>query len=276
MWSHLNLIYELIIILYAVCLLGYFIDFLENNRKANRIAFWLLSIVWVLQTTYFIINFLHVDRLAIVSPFEGLYMVAWIIVSLSLLINWFSRIDFFVFFANVIGFIIMAIHLFTPRNDLPPLITMSLSSELLLFHIAMVVLAYGAFTLSFVFSFMYFIQYEMLKSKRWVQRFGRFGNLEQLEKMSFFFAMFGVPLFLLSIILGLIWGKIAIDPFNYFDAKVIASFVVLICYSYYLYMKVVKDQRGINLSLMNNFSYLLLLVNIFYASSLSNFHWWYG
>lgn len=276
MWPHINLINELIIVLYAVCLLGYFVDFLENNRKANRIAFWLLSIVWLLQTIYFILNYLRLDRLAIVSPFEGLFLVAWMIVSLSLLINWFSRIDFFVFFANVIGFIIMVIHVFTPRSDLPPLITMSISSELLLFHIAMVVLSYGAFTLSFVFSLMYFIQYKMLKNKKWMDRFRRFGNLEKLEKMAFFFAMFGVPLLLLSIILGLIWGQIVIQNFNYFDVKVISSFIVLIAYSYYLYMKVVKDQRGFKLSLMNNMAFLLLLVNFFFASSFSSFHWWYG
>lgn len=48
----LTRIYELIVILYAVSVLLYFIDFVQNNRKANSIAFWLLSIVWVLQTAF--------------------------------------------------------------------------------------------------------------------------------------------------------------------------------------------------------------------------------
>lgn len=50
----LSRINELTIILYAICVLLYFIDFLNNNRKAKRAAFWLLSIVWLLQTIFYL------------------------------------------------------------------------------------------------------------------------------------------------------------------------------------------------------------------------------
>lgn len=44
---------ELMIVLYALSVFLYFIDFLHHNRKANKIAFWLLSIVWVLQSFFY-------------------------------------------------------------------------------------------------------------------------------------------------------------------------------------------------------------------------------
>lgn len=45
-------LYELSILLYVLSILLYFIDFLQRNRKANQVAFWLLSIVWMLQTFF--------------------------------------------------------------------------------------------------------------------------------------------------------------------------------------------------------------------------------
>ncbi len=111
----MNWIYPVTIVLYSFSVLGYFIDFLQHNRKVNRMAFWLLSIVWVLQTVFFIIRALELERLPLLTPFEGLFFYAWLVVTLSLAINWFFRVDFLVFFTNVIGFSMMAFSLFHPR-----------------------------------------------------------------------------------------------------------------------------------------------------------------
>lgn len=265
---------ELAIIIYVASLLGYFIDFLQNNRKANRIAFWLISIVWVLQTVYFIVTFARIDRFPILIPYEGLYFVSWLIVSLSLLINWFSRIDFFVFFANIAGFIMMSLYIFSPENELLPFITETMTTELFFMHVTMAFLAYAAFTLSFVFAIMYFIQYETLKNKVSFKRLGRFGSLTELERMTFFFTMIGVPLLLISIIWGVIWGHLSLDTFFYFDAKVLTSIVILIMYCFFLYLKIMKKEQGIKLSLVNMAAFLVLLINIFLSRSFSKFHWW--
>ena len=270
----LDWIYELAVIFYVFSLFGYFIDFLQNNRKANRFAFWLLSIVWILQTVYFFTTFFAIDRFPILTPYEGLYFISWLIVSLSLFINWFSRIDFFVFFANIAGFIMMSIYMFSPENRLYPLLTKAITTELFVMHIALAFLAYTAFTLSFVFAVMYFIQYRYLKNKIGIHRLGRFGSLDELEKMSFFLIMIGVPLFLISLIWGTMWGRITIEQFFYFDAKVITSIVVLIAYSVFLYVKIVKKETGTKLVYFNVFAYLLLLINVFVSPVFSKFHWW--
>lgn len=267
-------IYELAVIFYVVSLLGYFIDFLQNNRKANRFAFWLLSIVWVLQIIYFFVTFMNLNRVPILTPYEGLFFVSWLIVTLSLFINWFSRIDFFVFFANIIGFIMMSVYVFSPETELLPFITDTMTTELFLMHIAMAFLAYATFSLSFVFAIMYLIQYEILKNKISFRRLGRFGSLPELEKMSFFFTMIGVPLLLISLIWGVIWGHLTLDSFFYFDVKVITSIIVLIMYSFFLYMKIMKKEQGKKLALINIAAFLLLLINIFLSQSFSTFHWW--
>ncbi len=66
------LLYELSILLYIASILFYFIDFLQQNRKANDIAFWLLSIVWLLQTVTFVSRIMETKRFPILTMSEGL------------------------------------------------------------------------------------------------------------------------------------------------------------------------------------------------------------
>lgn len=268
-------LYELTVILYALSVLGYFIDFLQNNRKVNRTAFWLLSIVWILQTIYFIEELINLGEFPILTPSKGLFFYAWVIVTLSLVINRFFRVDVFVFFANVLGFVIMSVYLFAPRDEAADILSEHLMSGLLVIHVTIAFLAYGAFTLSFIFSAMYFIQHWMLKEKKWNRRLIRFGSLTQLEKSSFVCNMVGVPLLLISLILGIIWASIKLHMFYWWDAKVILSFIVIIVYSWFLYQRVAKGMHGKTLVFWNTVAFLVVLINYFLSESLTRFHLWY-
>ena len=78
---------ELTVVLYALSVLLYFIDFLHNNRRANRVAFWLLSFVWVSQTVMLFIYMLNIGRFPVLTLSEGLYFYAWVLITFSLVIN---------------------------------------------------------------------------------------------------------------------------------------------------------------------------------------------
>jgi HemX protein len=265
-------LYDITIILYALSVLGYFIDFLQNDRKVNRIAFWLLSIVWVLQTLFLIARMIEIGRLPLLSISEGLFFYAWVLVTLSLIINRMFRIDFFVFFTNVLGFLIMTLHLFAPVQYKSNMLSQQLISELLFIHISIALLSYGAFSLSFIFSMMYLFQYEMLKKKKWGKRLKRFGDLSMLERFTFTLNMIGVPMLLLSLILGVVWGYISMEQFEWYDTKVIGSFFVFIAYSVCLYLRVAKGFQGKTMISWNIAAFLVLLINYFLFGSLSRFH----
>ncbi len=274
--SSIRWIYDLTIILYALSVLGYFVDFLQNNRKANRIAFWLLSIVWVLQLLVMIFRVIETNRFPILTPNEGLFFYAWVIVTLSLLINWFFRVDFFVFFTNIIGFILMAVSWFAPNNYVSPSFSDQLINELAIIHITMAFIAYGAFTVSSILSVMYLTQYNMLKEKKVGKRLWRFESLGRLESLSYLLNVVGVPVLFLSLILGLIYGyKMNLAPSIFYDAKVISSFIVLIVYGFYLYLKVVQGTYGRQLAYWNVAGLLVILINYFLAATLTEFHLWY-
>lgn len=270
---YLNRLHEITIILYGLCVLLYFIDFLQNNRKANKTAFWILSIVWLMQTIFLFLYMFEAKRFPILTIFEGLYFYVWILVSLSLVLNWFLRIDFLLFFTNVIGFGLMVIHIFSPLQAYSNVAAQAkMVSELSIIHITMAIISYGAFAVSFVLSLLFLIQYDLLKRKKWGRRLIRIGDLAKLEHLSVLHVMIGLPLLLLSLILGIQWAYIMNVGLTWYDSKIIGSFILLISYAIYLYLKVKKQIYGKTLAYWNIAAFLFVLINFFFFGSLSAFH----
>lgn len=267
-------IYDLTIILYAMSVCLYFIDFIKNNRKANRIAFWLLSIVWIFQLNIFILKMAKAGEFPILSPVDGFFFLAWLLVTASLVLNWFLRIDFLVFFANLAGFAIMGLTLFKPDEAVQAELLNRMMSNLLVVHITFAFIAYTAFTVSAILSTMYFLEYQMLKKKQWGKRLFRFGSLGMLENLSVNFILAGVPLLMTALILGLIRVFNSSLEVSLFDPKIIFSFVVLAAYLYYLYQRIAKNLHGLNLIYYNWIAFLLMIINVFLSEVYTNFHLW--
>ncbi|RTR27347.1 cytochrome C assembly protein [Robertmurraya yapensis] len=272
--EYMTRLHELTIIVYALSILLYFIDFLYSNRKANKVAFWLLAFVWILQTIFLVLFMMDTGRFPVLTIFEGLYFYVWVLVSLSLGINRLMKVDFIVFFTNVVGFAIMVIHTFAPIQYESEVMVGQLASELLFIHITMAILSYGAFSISSVFSLLYVIQYDLLKRKKWGKKLIRIADLAKLEHMSHVLNVIGVPMLLLALILGLQWAYMKLPDVVWYDAKVIGSFIVLTVYSVYLYLRVGKGIQGKNLALWNLASFLIVLINFFLSGQLSSFHIW--
>ncbi|MCG1022162.1 inner membrane protein YpjD [Sutcliffiella horikoshii] len=267
-------LYELTILIYALSVLLYFIDFLQHNQKANKTAFWLLAIVWVLQTVFLFLRMLDTGRFPILTLYEGMYFYTWVLITFSLVINRILRVDFIVFFTNVIGFLVLALHTFTPIQHESQVVAQALVSELLIIHITMAILSYGAFSLSFAFSMLYVIQYKLLKEKKWGKRLLRIQDLAKLDHMSYVLNVIGVPMLLLSLILGSIWASVKLSEFQWYDMKVIGSFIVIAAYSYYFYQRLAKGISGKAIANWNIAAFLVVLINFFLFGRLSNFHFW--
>ncbi|PGC87791.1 cytochrome c biogenesis protein [Bacillus toyonensis] len=270
-----SIIYHIAIILYACSISLYFIDYFQSNRKANRFAFWLLSIVWVLQSIFMLLRATDSETNPILTLLSGIYFYVWLLITMSLVINRFMRVDFLVFFTNVVAFGVSAFSIFTPLGKMSPVLAEQLVSELVYVHVGMAIISYATFTVSFIFSIMYLLQYRLLKKKKWNARLRRLGNLPKLESTSYGLNLFSVPFFLLAILLGCIWGYTKLDNFHWYDTKVIGSFVVLFVYCTGLYLRAADVLQGKKIVLWNVGAFLVMLVNIFLLSSLSNFHFWY-
>ncbi|WP_276210374.1 cytochrome c biogenesis protein CcsA [Heyndrickxia coagulans] len=266
-------LHEGMILLYAASILLYFLDFLHQNRKANKAAFRFLSVVWALQTVIFILYMAHTRRFPVLTLSEGLYFYAWALLTLSLALNRLLRVDFTVFFTNVIGFFIMTVHAFAPEKVSQGAGRMV--SELLLMHITMTLIAYVLFSLSFVFSVLYLLQYKWLKEKKWSHRIWRLNDLAKLERLSKWMNAIAVPVLLLGLILGLWWAYLRLPAIHWLDPKIVGSFVVLLVYSFLLYGGERRHMFGKTLAYWNMAAFLIILINFFLITGLSDFHLYY-
>ena len=267
-------LHEVTVIIYAISVLLYFIDFHHTNQKVNKFAFWLLLVVWVLQTIFLCLYMTETGRFPVLTLFEGLYFYVWLIIGFAVFINKFFKMDFILFFTNALGFILMVVHTFAPSQIQSQVMAQQLVSELLFIHITMAILAYAVFTLSFIFSILYLIQYDLLKKKKWGKKLLRLGDLSKLEKLSYILNVIGIPVLFIALVLGVRWAQIKLPDINWIDTKIVGSFFIIIVYSFYIYCKQGKQIFGKNLALINIAAFLLVLLNFFLFSSLSGFHYW--
>lgn len=268
-------LHEAMTVLYAISLVFYFIDYLNKDAKAHRIAFWLVSIVWVMQSVFLGLYITETHRFPILSLFEGIYFYAWLLVTISILLHCLYRVDLPVFFLNVIGFIFISIHTFAPNQIAQSPVGDSLISELLIIHITFAILSYVAFSLSFVFSTLYLILYNVLKKKKWTKQWTRLPSLDQAQKGMSSALLTGIPFLLISLILGLQWGFASFDHFSIFDAKIIGSFISLLIYCLILFGYRKGKLHTTMYAWTQVYAFLIIIINFFLGSRLSSFHFWY-
>ena len=267
-------LYELMVVLYAIGIVFYFIDFFYKRIKARRIGFWFIALVWIFQTAFFLLYIWETKRFPILSLVEGIYFYAWLLVTISIILHCIARVDLPVIFLNILGFIFVTIHLFISSQVNNPLVE-SLESEMLFIHICFAILSYAAFSLSFVFSVLYLILYRLLKKKKYTKLWSRLPSLYQMSKWMFYSVLVGTPIIFISLLLGLEWAFLKLEALSVFDVKIVGSFVITIIYLVILVLHQRGRLTGLNFAWAQIYSFLLVVINFFLGSKLSNFHIWY-
>ena len=265
---------EVMIVLYAASLVFYFIDYLNKNTVAHRSAFWLLTVVYLLQTGFLVYYIVETRRFPILSLFEGIYFYAWLLITLSMILHIFYKVGHAVFFLNVIGFCFMTIHTFAPNQIEQSPIGEALISELLFIHITFAILSYAAFAMSFVFAILYLLVYKVLKRKKWSKQFGRLPSLHQTTIGMKAAIYTGIPVLLVSLILGTQWAYVVLDEWSIFDFKIIGSFLLIIVYGTVLFLQRSGRLTANDFAWANIFAFLFVIINFFLGGRLSGFHFW--
>ena len=269
-------LYELMVVVYAVAIVLYFIDYIYKNVQARRVAFWLVSIVWFVQTVYFIIFLFDVQRFPVLSLFEGIYFYAWLLISMSIVLHCIARVDMPVVFINGLAFAFMTIHLFAPADKVDSLLLgTSVVSEMLVIHIAIAIVSYVAFTVAFVFAILHLLLYKILKEKKYSTMWSRLPNLSQTTKWISNSTLVGVPLLFISLILGFEWALLTVEGVKVLDFKIIGSFFISCIYLILLLLHRSGKLLGTTYAWFHIYAYLLIVLNFFLGNKLSDFHGWY-
>jgi HemX protein len=234
----------------------------------------LLIFVWVLQTFYLIYNFYSHRTDFVFTMFETLLLFSWLMVTLSLIVNRFFRIEPLVFFANVVGFMVLALHFFSHPNVVPALQHGEALNELLFIHVTLAICSYAAFAIAAILSGMYLFLHRQLKVKNWSSAMKRMPSLEKIEKYTFYAVISGFPLLVLSLALGIVWIALRQNGSFLLDPKVINSTLVLLVYLSYLFQRRFSRSSGTRLAWWNLGAFAFVIANFMISNLLSGFHRW--
>lgn len=265
-------LFDGILYIYALSLLFYFSDFVGANRNAKRMGTGLLIFVWTLQTVYIIVKFLVQKQEFTFTLFEALLLFAWLMVTLSLVLNHFFRIELLVFFANVVGFAVLALHFFGHPLGTPEIQQGQALNELLFIHATLAIFSYAAFSFAAILSGMYLFLHRQLKEKHWTPAMKRMPSLEKIESYTFFTILTGFPLLLLSLVLAVLWIALRGETNLLLDPKVVHSTFMLMIYLAYLFQRRFSHASGNRLAWWNMGAFAFMVLNVLLVNLLSGFH----
>jgi HemX protein len=268
-----NLLYDAMIYIYALSLLFYFSDFVDASGRAKRMGAGLLTFVWILQTVILILRIVSHPSLMYLTRFEYLFLFSWMLVTVSLVMSRFFRIELLVFFVNVFGFAVLTVNLFSnPRAEIP-LAAWQLVRDLLIVHISLITCAYVALTIAAIFSGMYLFLHRQLKGKSWNKTMRRLPSLEMIDRYTFRTVLIGTPLLILSLAVAVTSILVEGRAWLLLDWKVFSSLVSVGFYIGYVLRRTVLLQPGWRSAWWNLIAFCVLLVT-FFLNSFSRFHYW--
>ena len=138
----------------------------------------------------------------------------------------------------LIPFVILfsVIGLLLPFDARPP--SGETRGPLFALHVTLAILAYAAFTLSFVLSLLYLIQKRQLRRVQTGLLFSRIPALEVIGRMNRTAVSIGLSVLGISVVLGVVWAERVWGRLP--DAKLGSSILTLVVYGFLLW----KDRRG--------------------------------
>ncbi|QYR23363.1 cytochrome c biogenesis protein CcsA [Paenibacillus sp. sptzw28] len=267
-----NWLYDGMLYIYALSLLFYFSDFLDRNRKAKQMGTGLLIFVWMLQTVFLVERIVsHLD-MTFMTLFEYLLIFSWLLVTASLVISRFFRIEFIVFFVNVIGFAVLTLNLFGIGSG-ASLARWELARDMLVVHVGLMICAFAALTICAIFSGMYLFLHGQLKGRHWSKTVQRLPSLDMIDRFMFRASLIGTPLLTLSLAVAvtsiLTEGRYGL----LLDPKVLTSFAALALYIGNILQYRWFDGPAWKAARFNVISFIVLLFNLL-INKISSFHGW--
>ncbi|MBD2844633.1 cytochrome c biogenesis protein CcsA [Paenibacillus sp. IB182496] len=268
-----TILYHMMIYIYALSLLFYFSDVVDASGRAKRTGTGLLIFVWIMQTGLLVQRMIMDMSANVVTLFDYLFFVSWLLVTVSLVMSRFFRIEFLVFFVNVFGFAIVTLNLFSRPDAQIQLATWALVRELLYVHISLIACAYVVLAIGAIFSAMYLFLHQQLKRKHWSKPMRRLPSLESIDRYAFRCVLIGTPLLILSLAVAITSILVEGRALLLLDWKVFTTMIGVGVYVAYLLRRTLLLQTGRPTAIWNLIAFSVLVVNLF-LNSLSRFHDW--
>ncbi len=151
--------------------------------------------------------------------------------------RWYGQRSLGAFIQPVVLALMAVAAAFFP-SDVEPLVPALQNQDLLAIHVALMILAYSALSVSFGAGVMYLVQ----DGER--NRFSRLPKAGLLDEIGYRSVMVGFPLLALGIALGAYWGNSAWGRYWGWDPKETSALVTWLIYAAYLHTRGLRGWTG--------------------------------
>lgn len=274
MISTIDLFNFLLPILYIVTFFIYSYDFMKGVKGLANSKRLFLFITLLIHIFYIALRTVEFDHPPITNVFEIFTVLAFCISFAYFIIEMLTDIRGtgpFIIIFSICFQLISSLFI----EDLVEVKDV-LRNNLLGSHVLSALLGYSGITISAVYGFLYLMLYKEIKLNKFGLIFNRLPNLEVLERLSFYSAVFGFISLTIAITIGLIWLPQAFPNFSYSDPKLIGTSLAWIIYGTGIVFKFVGKWRGKKVVLFSILGFALALLSTAITNFLSlSFHSFY-
>lgn len=266
-------IHELILLIYLVSLSVAAYDLVFRNRVARKVSFYMTLTAGILHVSSFVYIAWNIGRIPVMTTYEGMFALSMILVIIGVVHYRLtdSEMTYFVYLFS--SFVLFSIFTFAPVSFDRVVQVSSIMSELLLVHISLALIAYVLFFISALHAMIYIIQYGNLKKKRFNRLFFSLFSIETARKVMVRTSFFGAMFLLISTMLGVQWG-IRINGISiFYDIKVLCTLLILVFYAGIL-TRLKMTGSAYEFARLNIIVFILCMLNYFFVTQLSSFHFW--
>ena len=282
MTALISVFHVLIPLIYLVVWAGYLWLFWTDHPTARRLCTRLALMAVFIHVGYLIVKSLALHRLLMGAPLEFASALALALLATYLVIEKRTHVKNTGFLVTGTSFLLVLIaNVFgEPVPETSPL----LEDPGFAGHAILVLLAYTALSLSFLYALLYLILARQLMRRQFGLLFRRLPSLDTLERMSVGAVELGVPLLFLALCLGHLWMvdlRDRVTPemaaqLSPFDPKILMAWFILFMYTVGLIGHRFLGWRGRRMNVMAVVAYLPVLaatgwIHHFFPSSFHNF-----
>ena len=129
------------------------------------------------------------------------------------------------------------------------------------FHVALSILAYSAFALSFVLSLVFLGEERLLRNHKLGDVVWRLPPLELLERMSRSSVLVGLVSITIGTALGFLWVDRLGEKYSFYDPKYAITLLVLLLYAAYFWLGRTTAWRGARASKLCVFNFVIVFLS---------------
>lgn len=260
--------------LYIISFGVYFYDFMRGGKHFTNSKRLILFLTLFIHIIYLVIRTIEFDHMPITNVFEIFTVLAFSVSFAYFILELLTDVRGtgpFIIIISILFQVISSIYI----EDLLEVRDI-LRSNLLGVHVISALLGYSGITISAIYGFLYLTLYKEIKLNKFGLIFDRLPNLEILEKLSFYGAIFGFVLLSLTITIGIIWLPRAFPDFSYTDPKLIGTGIVWILYGIGILSKIFGKWRGKKVVSLSIIGFVIAILSTMVTNFLSrSFHSFY-